>query len=263
MFDLNLPETFDTALDGMDVVIHLAALDFQACEKNPELAQKLNVEAVKLLLQSVQKQKVEHIIYLSTFHVYGMTEGIITEKTHPDPQNTYALTHLKAEQEIIDFQSPVRKSIIRLSNSFGRPLLPSPSAQSLVINDFCKQAVKTRKIRIQSSGHQLRDFVSTDELFSFLNFLIGKKNLSTEIYNLGSGKTVSLLEMAHLIQKICIEKFNYPVTIEQLGDQPTVESQKNFVYSCEKVKSLGYEACESVEEGLFRFLEELFHEKND
>lgn len=263
-FQLDQPETFASAVCGMDTVVHLAALDFQACEKDPSLAQRLNVEATQILMQNIQQEKVGHIIYLSTFHVYGLAEGLITEETLPSPQNAYALTHLQAEHEILKSAAPNRKSIIRLSNSFGKPMLPSPTAYKLAINDFCKQAVQTGKIVIQSSGFQLRDFVSSNDLFYALDFLMNQSDMSTSaIYNVGSGQTVSVLEMAQLIQKICKEQFQQSVQIERLGDKPTQESQKKFIFSSEKIKSFGYKPFESLEVGLCRFLKELYQDKND
>lgn len=259
-FSLDQAETFDSAVQDIDVVIHLAALDFKACENDPVLARRLNVDAVTALLASAERQKVQHFIYLSTFHVYGVPEGEVTEKTPTDPRNAYALTHLQAEQEIAKSSAKIQKSIIRLSNCFGRPLLDRQSASALAVNDFCLQAVKSGKIVMQSSGHQFRDFVGTDELCSLLNFLMQKDNLpaSDFVYNLGSGRTFSLLEMARLIQNICVNTFHHSVTIEQLSDQPTLASQKLFVYSCDKIKSLGYKSSTSVEEAVRRLLAELF-----
>jgi len=138
--------------------------------------------------------------------------------------------------------------------------LASPSAQALAVNDFCLQAVQTGKIVLQSSGHQLRDFVSSEELFSLLIFLMHREELPAKdpIYNLGSSQTFSLLEMARLIQKICVTEFHHSVEIESRSDQPLQGSQKKFVYSCEKIKALGYVPLESVEDGLRRLLAELF-----
>ncbi len=256
-FRLDQASTMSTALDGVDVVIHLAALGHRDCEKDPLAAQACNVDAVRALMVASLQKGVRQFIYLSTFHVYGKNaQGLITEQTQPQPMNSYALTHLLAEHEILKAPGAIQKTIIRLSNSFGLPLIESPSAWALVANDFCLQAMRDHKIVIQSSGHQRKDFVSSKNLFACIDFLLEHPDVDG-VFNLGSGRTLSLLDLAKCIRKICRAEFQRDVEIEVLGDQPTAKSQVDFIYSSEKILTRGFQMSQSVEEGLKELLEEI------
>ena len=257
---LDQENTMTEAVKGMDVIIHLAAMGYQDCEKDPKLAHIVNVDAVKILVQKSIQAKVKHFIYLSTFHIYGSNaKGIITELTEPKPMNVYAETHLLAEKELLKSSNSIKKNVIRLSNSFGMPLTENSAGWALVINDFCRQAIQNRKIVIQSSGHQLKDFLSSENLFSCIDFLVNQPQqvIQNKVFNLGSGRTLSLLQMADLIKNICAEKFKINIDVAVHGKEPSKESQTDFIYLSKELEKIGYHSTESIEQGLYYTLDSL------
>ena len=86
-----------------DVVVHAAALtNVDRCEKNKELAWKINVEGTRNVVEAVKATNV-FLVYISTDYVFNGKTGLYKETDKPDPINYYGLTKLKAEEIVEDF----------------------------------------------------------------------------------------------------------------------------------------------------------------
>ena len=103
--DITQLESVRRALDGVDAVIHLAAIIEPLTEKNPELAARINVGGTKTIVDLV-KEKREPIpfVFTSSTSVFGpmpdATEPLHPDRNHPNPSNTYAKTKVQAEEII-------------------------------------------------------------------------------------------------------------------------------------------------------------------
>ncbi|MGC8977553.1 MAG: dTDP-4-dehydrorhamnose reductase [Candidatus Ratteibacteria bacterium] len=101
-----------------DIVIHLGALtDVDKCEKNPNIAYKINAEGTKNISE-ISAELNSFLIYLSTDFVFDGKKGLpYTEKDMPNPVNVYGKSKLKGEE----FVKECRKHlIIRTSRIFGK-----------------------------------------------------------------------------------------------------------------------------------------------
>jgi len=91
-----------TAVDGADVVIHLAALLHQFAPPSAALNeryQQVNVDGTRNLVQAALAARAGRIVYLSTIAVYGSTNGAVAdEDTPPQPDTAYARTKLEGER---------------------------------------------------------------------------------------------------------------------------------------------------------------------
>lgn len=249
ILDISSEETFKNALLQIDVVIHLASMNYQDCEKDPVLAQKINVEMTDKLIQSAIAAGVQKFVYFSTFHVYGNPQGVITEETPPSPISVYAKTHLEAEKVLLKYHNQIEGKIIRLSNAIGAPLMNNISAWSLVINDLCRQTVENHHMILKSSGHQKRDFIPASVIGEAINVLLKTKiKESNPVYNLGSEKTVTILKMAELIRDIGQKELGVKTYISCLSELPLIDTVADFQFQCKKIHSLGYSPKISIED---------------
>lgn len=259
-FDIGNPETFSEAIKGMNAIVHLASMNFADCEKNKKIAEHINIEMVNELVSQSIKENIQQFIYLSTFHVYGPNNiGKITEETPVNPINTYSLTHYEAENFLLN-QSSLKQidgKVIRLSNAVGAPLSPELSAWNLVANDACLQAVKNKKIILNSSGYQKRDFISVSCVSDAIDLLLSTNNLykaEVPIYNLGSSQTISILELVNQVKDAYKELTGIDVTVERKLDNSTPESFPDFTFSTEKIKGLGFQLKTSIREEITKTL---------
>jgi UDP-glucose 4-epimerase len=197
-------------------VIHLAALNEWDCVKYPSEAIAVNIDQTRIILENSIKRNVEHFIYFSTAHIYGSPlQGNITEESLPSPAHPYAITHKAAEDYVLASgrQHAINPVVIRLSNSFGAPVLPTVNRWTLLANDLCRQAVEKGSMHLNSNGCQYRDFICLEDVESVIERMILIKKLKHTIYNLGSGIGVRVIDLANLISKtaITVLKKNIPV----------------------------------------------------
>lgn len=248
------------ACKDVDVVIHLAALNEIDSGKDPLQALRVNGEGTLNLINAAIANKVKRIIYFSTFHVYGLNAfGDITENTVPLPVHPYAITHHVAEDFIrmADNKKQIHAVILRLSNGFGYPAHPQVNRWSLVVNDLCLQAVLTNKIILKSSGKQYRDFITLTDVSRCLEHILSldRSKLHHEncIYNLGGEFSISILDMAKLIEERCEKKLNIvPEIIVGKDSNPKLE--KPLHYNINKIKKIGFRLASNVNEEIDRTL---------
>ena len=198
---------------GVDVVIHTAGMNAKECAIEPLRALEFNGLATANLVASASRAGVKKFIYLSTAHVYAAPlVGVITELTRPQSLEPYATSHLAREQSVLNvYSSGERQGIVlRLSNGFGAPLDKDVNCWMLLVNDLCKQSVQTRRLVLQSSGMQHRDFIALAYICCVVEKLITERRLKNwNIFNVGSSKSHSVLEIAKFIQYRCNEVLGF------------------------------------------------------
>lgn len=229
---------------GIDVIIHLAALNEIESAKDPNLALEVNAKGTYNLLNLAQANNINKFIYFSTFHVYGknIVDEVITEETPTQPFHPYAISKLKAEDYVRSFrqQKGMQTLIFRLSNGYGYPMDKNIDRWTLVFNDLCRQIATTGKIKLKSSGKQHRDFVSLRDVSRAVHHFLFKlpNNWGDGLYNLGGDCSMSIMEVAKKIAQ------GYKKPDVEIETQPDTNSSAVFQpvkYSIEKLLKTGFE----------------------
>ena len=158
---------------------------------------------------------IKHFIYLSTFHVYGASEGVITESSPIEPRNDYAITHLFGEEYVKYFHRTegLPFTIIRLSNSYGAPKELDSSKWYLVLNDLAKTAYEKKEILIKSNGKANRDFIWMGDVCSVFADLVNLNEATNDVYNLSSGRNYEVLDVAKSVASAYKSKFREELPI--------------------------------------------------
>ncbi len=227
----------------VDTVIHLATVNAQQSQLDPQFALKVNGIGTHNLIQASVKNKVEYFLYFSTAHIYGSPlTGEIDETTLPKPIHYYAITHRLAEDFLLESISSqnINGSVIRLSNSIGLPLIKEANCWMLFVNDVCKQAVVNRHIVIHSNPNIERDFIPMSSVCEITEyFLSNHMTADYPIFNVGSGLSHTLLETAEMIANRCEKLFGYCPKIIFSKDNTT--KNLNLEYKVNKLTSgMGY-----------------------
>jgi len=206
-------ETLNKACSEVSCIIHLATVNAQQSALDPELAKRVNSIGTANLIQAGIKNKISYFLYFSTAHVYGSPLiGQIDESTKSRPSNPYALTHKFAEDFIVNAISDgaINGNIIRLSNSIGLPLVTKANCWTLFVNDVCKQAITDRRIRIHSNPNNERDFIPMNSVYEIAEYFLSNRiTASQPVFNVGSGTSYTLLQVAEIIASRCKVLFGY------------------------------------------------------
>ena len=174
-----------------DIVIHTAALtDLSLCEREPELANRVHVEASKTLARIGGKRT--KFFYLSTDSVFDGKKGNYTEKDIPNPLNVYASSKLKGEIEVQNVLGD--SAIILRTNIYG---FHQPMQNSMV-----EWAYREWMLGKTISGFTDTIFnaVFTYQLAEIIEFMIDEE-IVFPIINIGSDEAISKFDFLEKLRK--------------------------------------------------------------
>ena len=241
--DLLEPNLLKTACDGVDAIIHLAALNAIECNLDPKQALLINGFGTQNLLMAAIQSKVKRFLYFSTIHVYGnKNKSPISESTIPKPSHHYAITHKLAEDYVLNANDSISVSVFRLSNVIGSPMSKETNCWMLVAHDLCQQVIINGSMELNSNKKVTRDFISLNNLSKITCMSIKNNNfkkIKDNIINIVSGEAISL---ENLVQIIAIEFeniFHFKPKIKYNNSK--VRKIETIVFSNQKAKSLGFD----------------------
>lgn len=229
---------------GQDVIIHSASPNSIESEKTPILTYKFNSIILESLINIAIECGVKKFIYFSSIHIYSSSlQGFINEFTPLKPRHPYGISKKIAEETIIKFSKcdNIEFSIIRLANVFGKSCNMTKNHWNLVINDFCKQAVFSKKIKIKANNNETRNFVPITEIERLISFLLEKfsKNEQTpSIFNFGGKWNLNLIELAQLIAEEYYKFKGEKISI--LCNKNFKKQSHNFKYDFERILEAGF-----------------------
>lgn len=157
--DLRDPRVHDGALEGVEHVIHLAAIvGDKACAQDEERAVQTNWTATVAFARRAAAVGVRRFVFASTCSVYGEGRGeVLSEDSPVRPLSLYAETRWHAEQGILELAGAERFEPVLLR--FGTVYGLSPRMRfDLVVNFLAQQAVRKGEVSI-FGGSQWRPFV--------------------------------------------------------------------------------------------------------
>ena len=245
-----------------EIFIHLISLDSSASNSNPLSSFDVNVgNTFKLLNHLKDSKTLKKFIYFSTIHVYNSSLKKIDELTKPNPNNFYSLTHFLSEEIINYFNKEANFKCInlRLSNSYGEPVFENENCWKLVVNELVKSANEKKIISLNGEGLTSRDFIHYSDICDAISklIIIDNSKFNHNTYNLSSGNSLLLIELAELINK----EFKGKIKILINSNKSYLPSPKNLVskitYSNERIKSLIKFNPIAVSEGIFKMIKEL------
>ena len=109
----------------------------------------------------------------------------------------------------------------------------------LLVNDLCRQAVMTGTMTLTSSGSQLRDFIPMDRVCRIVD-IVSNSFISAQvpdILNVGSGASLSVMNMAQLIQSRCLQTLGFEPLLRwpKSTDEPATDK---LVYKTERMQKI-------------------------
>lgn len=231
---------------GVDYVLHLAALISVAeSMAKPQETAKVNVQGTVNVLEAAKQCGVKRVVFSSSAAVYGTRPELpYKEDTPIDCQSPYAWSK-QVGAELCQLYTKVyglEAIALRYFNVFGTGQNPN-SAYAAVIAKFMQLAAENKPLGIDWDGLQSRDFVSVKDVVQ-ANLLAATKGMPGEIYNVASGRTYTLLELADIIEKVSGRKLERVSRPKRPGD--VHESSADI----SKIEALGYTPTVTLEEGL-------------
>ena len=208
--DVSKPGKWEKYLKNANWVFHLAALaDIVPSIQKPSLYFKANVNGTFNVLQASVKNKVQKFLYAASSSCYGIPNKFPTPETVDiKPQYPYALTKFLGEKLTLHWAEVYNLNALslRLFNVYGTRSRTS-GTYGAVFGVFLAQKLHSKPFTVVGNGEQTRDFTYvTDVVRAFI--LAAKSNQKNKIYNVGSGKTISINYLIKLLggKKVKIPK---------------------------------------------------------
>ena len=191
--------TIEDIMKNVDGIFHEAALaSVQDSFIIPDKFFDVNVKGTENIFKIGKKLGIK-VVYASSSSVYGNPISIpIKENDDKNPINPYAKTKLENDKMAEKYAKNGLKVIgLRYFNVFG----PGQSKEYAgVIKLFLERIQQGLSPLINGDGLQVRDFVYVDDVVN-ANMLAMESNIDGKFFNIGTGTTISVLDLANMIIK--------------------------------------------------------------
>ncbi|WP_226022878.1 NAD-dependent epimerase/dehydratase family protein [Halomicrobium salinisoli] len=267
--DIRNRDRLEAALDGADIVMHLAAVSgVDDCEENSDLAYEVNVQGTNNVAWFCRKTGAGLIFPFSMAVLGDPEEFPITVDQPRDPMNWYGRTKLLSERAIEDFADGAFPAhLYMISNLYGAHEVDGTTvSKGTVINFFVDRARAGEDLTVYEPGTQSRNFVhvidvarayvrSAERLVEQLE----AGETGVEKYEIASDEDPSVETVAELVRDVAAEQIDADVDVRIVenprGDDETlVESFE--VDTTEAREKLGWQPERSVEETVRELLAE-------
>ena len=192
-------EVLRSLMENVDGVFHQAAMaSVQDSFRIPEKFHDVNVNGTENIFKIAKEFGIK-VVYASSSSVYGDTSILpTTESDEKRPINPYAKTKLEKDKLAEQYAKNGLKVIgLRYFNVFG----PRQSKEYAgVIKLFLERIQQGLPPLVNGDGLQIRDFVYVDDAVN-ANILSMESDIDFEFFNIGTGTTISILDLANIIIK--------------------------------------------------------------
>jgi UDP-glucose 4-epimerase len=200
--DLCEPAVARAAVDGCDVVLHLAAMaDVDAVAKDPAHTERVNAHGTRVLLDASVAAGVRRFAYASTIWVYGDAAGpeAIDESTPlPLPRHFYTATKIAGETYTAAYGElyGLEWTILRFGIPYGPRARPTA-----VVPAFTARALAGEPLQVAGDGMQSRRFVYVEDLAAGVVAALAPA-AANRIYNLVGRENTSVRAIARTIRDV-------------------------------------------------------------
>lgn len=223
-----------------DILIPLAAIvGAPACDRDPWLAQSVNLEAIRVLNRMRSSNQL--IIFPTTNSGYGTKsdEVYCTEDTPLEPISLYGQLKVQAETELLDSPNTIT---LRLATVFGM----SPRMRlDLLVNHLVYAAVTDGYIIIFEKDFKRNYIHIRDVADCFIHCIQNSHLMIGKPYNVGlDAANLSKEELAFKIQEYVP---GFYIHFGSVGSDP---DKRNYIVSNQRLREAGFEARRSLDSGI-------------
>jgi UDP-glucose 4-epimerase len=242
--DIRDPDAVARAVDGVDLVIHLAAFgSVVESVTDPVENFEINVRGTFEMLRGAAAADVERFVFASTGGaIMGDQQPPIDEDSLPWPISPYGASKLCGEAYLHAFAGSfgIRPIALRFANVYG----PYSAHKKGVVTRFIRAALAGGTFDIFGDGTASRDFLHVDDLCRGI-IAAANSDLSDAVVHLASEKETTINELAELIIELAgadVEIVRHP---KRAG-----EVERNFARAERAKELLGWEPELSLRDGM-------------
>lgn len=254
--DIRNAETCRKAVDGIDYVLHQAALgSVPRSIKDPITTNDVNIGGFVNIITAAKDAKIKRFVFASSSSVYGDSPDLPkVEKIIGKPLSPYAITKLANEIYAKNFSDIFGLETIglRYFNVFGKRQDPN-GPYAAVIPKFILQMIQGERPVIYGDGSISRDFTFVENVIAMNNLAVITNNPEAlnKVYNTACGERLTLTELFFTIRDLLAEQLPSLSAIEPIYTSERKGDIKHSLASIELAKKdLEYLPAFKMQDGL-------------
>ena len=248
-FDLNEKDKLKDCLNGIDIVIHLAARgNVIESINDPILNFNSNVYSTLNLLECMKEKNVKNLIFSSTGGaLIGNCEPPVNENSKPNPISPYGASKMACEGYISAYAESfdIKSVVLRFGNVYG----PYSKHKKGVLNKWIISALKNQPIIIYGDGSSSRDYIHVDDLsdgiISAIRFLYSDKSKKNNLFHLANNNETTLNDLTKVLKIINGKDLKIKYLPNRKG-----EVFRNFADTTRASLNLGFKPLIKLEDGI-------------
>lgn len=254
-----------TAVDGAEVVLHLAAmLGVKKTEDNKLSCIEININGTDNVLNAAVSHGVKKFIFASSSEVYGEpNHNPIRETDDTKGKTVYAVTKMAGEELVKGYNQrypSMNYTIVRFFNTYGEG-----QVAQFVLCKFVREVIEGRNPVVYGDGNQVRSYGHVDDVTEGVKRIIENPISNGKVYNLGnSTQVMTLTELAQRVidlvapaKGLRVEVLNGFTGADRI---PEREIHIRYCDTSHAKADLGYEPHITVDEGIRRIAaQEVIH----
>lgn len=245
--DLRDEHAIRNAVRGCQLVFHLGALiSIPYSYRHPVEVASTNFMGSLNILTACLDMGVERLVHTSTSEVYGTAKQVPITESHPlQGQSPYSASKIGADMLAESFYCTYNLPVVtvRPFNTFG----PRQSARA-IIPAIITQALANDTVQLGNLD-TTRDFTYVDDTIRGFLMAAEAQGAEGQIFNLGTGKEISIRDLAHRIIFLLGKPIEVLSTAERMRPESSevlrLLSDNSLAYQC-----LGWKPEFSLEQGL-------------
>ena len=251
--DIRDRDTVARATEGMDAVVHMAALRITACAAEPREAMEVMCDGSFNVVDAARLAGVKKLVVASTASVYGLAESFPTREDHHPYNNRtwYGASKVILEGLLRSYHEMYGLPYVamRYFNVYG-PRMDIHGKYTEVLIRWMERVADGKPPLIFGDGLQTMDFVYIDDV-ARSNVLALASDASDEVFNVASGTETSLKDLAEALVRVMGAEGLSP----EYGPERSVNPVPRRLASTEKAeRMLGFRAEVGLDEGLRRLV---------
>ena len=253
--DIRETDILDTAIQGKDFVISLAAMWLLHCKDYPRTAFEVNIAGTFNVFEACVKHKVKKLIWSSSASVYGDAVELPMTEEHPFNNKTfYGASKIAGEAMATAFNDRYGLKIIglRYMNVYG-PHQDQTAAYTGVVPIMLNKIEVNEAPLINGDGSQAYDFIYVEDVArSNVQALISDQDFG--MYNVGTEVQTTINELCELILEL--KNSDLKVQYNPYSEDDARAMVKNRIGSRVKAeRELGFKYKYELREGLQKLIE--------